>query len=837
MSDFARGTGTSNDPYEIETIEHLHNIRNYNGSHFLMKNNLDLTDATRSGGGYYNDGAGWAPMFGDAHDGFTGVFDGGGYSITGVYMSASATWCLGFFRSIALSGIIRNLKLVSIDFRFPGTADRWSGGFVGNNRGLIENCSVSGSIQSNQTNNSANIGGFCGYNENYPNGIIRRCYSRVNITAQSAGNVGGFIGLNRSIIEDCYSKGNVSGNTKVGGFIGELAFDSFIYRCFATGEVEGNNGIGGFAGAGSQPSFYCFWDTETTNRNDSGLTGNMRFHFRSNPDAFPQGLTTEQMQNINSYPQDLTKDPPEWDIARLIEYDNEIWKISDNSYPKLNWEIVELPDHDGEEFFEDDFTIIKQDPTKNTITMSKMIKNSDTDMSRLFKVSMEKVIRDSNKKLGKLLLEMRISSPLNNYKGYITTGFLEDGYGIGFFSEYNRSFDNSSFFIIAHKEDGLDEDVMSISLIRTTYETDESIFKEYLPVTIQITPLIVGERIFDTGNIKIDQSLDRVLFPESFDFVFGIGDLNSEGHGPIDCKIKSFFELDKYSFIKSKYYPGNRYRSEPCLSSTTSGDIGSKLLDLRIEPTSYNNPETDTVQNSHILKPTFGNSHFDLFNLMMDVYNFDSFKPYRCFGNVIINGVVVPVIGFVLDDKIGRVTFTISPYFKIPANMKNIKGIDTEFRGLKIPLIVFDTNMNSPHNYNPNGLIGDVEGPSYKFNMGYDRSLKAHEGKSPIYDLSLIDITVIIRNCTGNLSGHKIGRSFRYSGNYSKYDYDFTKYDYDSYPYPGDNRDISDRIDKLDEIPSLNPDALVLATADNKFTFVWVDDVNEFISFVNNIKI
>ena len=44
-SDFAGGSGTSTDPYLIETKEHLNNVRNDLGAHYKMIADIIFTDA------------------------------------------------------------------------------------------------------------------------------------------------------------------------------------------------------------------------------------------------------------------------------------------------------------------------------------------------------------------------------------------------------------------------------------------------------------------------------------------------------------------------------------------------------------------------------------------------------------------------------------------------------------------------------------------------------------------------------------------------------------------------------------------------------------------------
>lgn len=499
----------------------------------------------------------------------------------------------------------------------------------------------------------------------------------------------------------------------------------------------------------------------------------------------------------------------------------------------------------------DDITVDKKelvhDPRKSIISMSKLLRCDRTKIIPLFKVVTDTNIirKNSNVTFGKLLLEVRISSPFSNFKGYITSGYLDNKYGIGFLSEYNSTVDEHKMYIIAHKTDTTPDNVVEFSIIRMDIPGKiMDIFNTYLPLNISITPLIVGEANIttvgdiETDVIRLNQSLiQENNLPVDNSYIYGCGNLSIKGHGPIDCKIKNFtnsaIDYSTISQIIPKYYCGNKNKVQ-CLSTIAMKDkVKSKLVTLRIQPSTFNN--NSNLQNSHILRSTYGDSHFDMYNLLLYIYDFVSMRPYKCFGNIIINEIVIPVIGFVLDYNIGRVTFTISPFFKIPDSLKEINGIDTQYRGLRRPLIIFDTNRHIAHTYENNGFIGDTDGDDNEFIMGFDTQRKSYK-KTSKYDLSLIDITIEIPNCSGMLKQVKQNTSFRYSGDFNKYDFDFTKHDYDSYPYPAENRDISDRIDNLDEIPALQPEKLILATADNSLVFVWVDNLDEYISYSTTVS-
>ena len=61
-TDFAGGDGSAANPYQITTAEQLDKVRNYLDKHFVLKNDIDLSDYLAVGGAGYNDGKGREPI-------------------------------------------------------------------------------------------------------------------------------------------------------------------------------------------------------------------------------------------------------------------------------------------------------------------------------------------------------------------------------------------------------------------------------------------------------------------------------------------------------------------------------------------------------------------------------------------------------------------------------------------------------------------------------------------------------------------------------------------------------------------------------------------------------
>jgi len=128
--EFAGGSGTEADPWQIETAEHLNNVRNYLGTghsdkHFIQIVDIDLYDATREGGVYWNDGHGWLPV-GNASTYFTGNYDGQGHTIYGIYINRSHA-TIGLFGRTS-GAVIVNLGVTNADI----TGTEYTGGNMEN---------------------------------------------------------------------------------------------------------------------------------------------------------------------------------------------------------------------------------------------------------------------------------------------------------------------------------------------------------------------------------------------------------------------------------------------------------------------------------------------------------------------------------------------------------------------------------------------------------------------------------------------------------------------------------------------------------------------------------
>lgn len=218
--------------------------------------------------------SGWTPLC-HTDMGFNGTFDGNGHTIT---INASITTNRGgFFAYLGANGVIRNLHINITDTAPITNPDdnHYYGGIAAGNAGLIEFCSVSGTIRKHYR-----VGGIVGVNT----GTVRYCYSTATIEGSNL-YIGGLAGNNYGTIQDSYARGSVTGSGQTGGLLGRNQDNGVVTRCYSTGAVTctgaekgGLIGLSSNAGVTFTNSFY---DSNTTGQNDTGkgiptATANMK---------------------------------------------------------------------------------------------------------------------------------------------------------------------------------------------------------------------------------------------------------------------------------------------------------------------------------------------------------------------------------------------------------------------------------------------------------------------------------------------------------------------------------------------------------------------------------
>ncbi len=348
---YSGGTGEPNDPYQIATAADLIALgetpEDYD-RHFILTADIDL-DPNLPGRKVFDK----AIIASDPAMPFTGVFDGGGHTISNFTLTSDGGSPIGLFGTVGYADRrgdprIRDLGLVEpyIDAKTGSGV----GALVGHLAyGAITDCYVElGSVAGGGSSVGGLLGGFMW-------GTLRNCSSAANVTGDDS--VGGLVGGNHGgTLVNCCATGNATGDWRVGGLVGQNGIFAEIIYCYATGDLVGNQGVGGLVGwnrirqwsAGRILHCYSvgrvfgttnvgglvglnwgivessFWDIETSGINEPG---------------YGEGRTTAQMQDPDTFR------AAGWDFAGSLDGCLDIWaEPLGGGYPILWWQVSPLPE-------------------------------------------------------------------------------------------------------------------------------------------------------------------------------------------------------------------------------------------------------------------------------------------------------------------------------------------------------------------------------------------------------------------------------------------------------------------------------------------------------------
>ena len=247
QAQFAGGTGTEQDPYQINSAIQLAALANYvngldisyNSKHYKLTANIDLSVYNDNNNGF-NNGKGWIPIGISSTYPFKGNFDGNNNKITGLHTTDTTYNYLGLFGYIN-NGTIKNLGVENVNiliYYYSDSPTFYAGGVVGYCvTTQISNCYSTGKIRES------------GYSYTYVGGIVGRgivtisnCYSTMNIESDYGGGVIAY--LDGSTVNNCYSTGTVNG-FYAGGVVGVNNYGT-VFNCYSTGTV--GVGFSGYAG-------------------------------------------------------------------------------------------------------------------------------------------------------------------------------------------------------------------------------------------------------------------------------------------------------------------------------------------------------------------------------------------------------------------------------------------------------------------------------------------------------------------------------------------------------------------------------------------------------------
>ena len=258
----------SNGSYTVYNADGLLNVAELvNGGktdiNITLDTDIDLT------------GKDWTPIGTSFSNKYTGTFDGGGHTITGLTVTTNDEYA-GLFGWLNRAGTVKNVVMEGVQITSHQIYGGSIGGVVGSGWGTIENCSVSGSVSG-----TVYVGGVVGVQIG---GSITGCSS--SATVKGTVYVGGVAGQTNggATLTACYATGNViiemapNKNIAGGGLVGMNAGSSLL-ACYATGNVTSTGSstgylhIGGFLGNNyANVMTACYWK----NNHEQGIGYNKK---------------------------------------------------------------------------------------------------------------------------------------------------------------------------------------------------------------------------------------------------------------------------------------------------------------------------------------------------------------------------------------------------------------------------------------------------------------------------------------------------------------------------------------------------------------------------------
>ena len=373
------GNGSAETPYQINTVEKLAKFRDIvNGTNGETQNQsayADLTADIDLCGNANEEPTWWTPIGGDSNK-FSGVFDGKGHTVKGLYVGGNLEYA-GLFGCVGSGGTVKNLnvegtvtsandggKVGGVVGSNDGTVESCRsaaavtgidsvGGVAGENRGTVESCRNTGMVS------GTNVGGVVGYNIGDA-ATVKNCCNTGTVSGESnsgtpsTGGVVGYNGPGSPMVENCYNTGAVSsasasGNPGTGGVVGYVGGGSpVVENCYNTGAVSSASAgarIGGVVGCvGGTPTVKnCYNDgTVSGSGTVGGVVGHKDSGNMDDVQEFNGSLTAEQFADADSFPAEWFTGDGAWRMGAarplLKAFDNATADTWDELADALRWD-------------------------------------------------------------------------------------------------------------------------------------------------------------------------------------------------------------------------------------------------------------------------------------------------------------------------------------------------------------------------------------------------------------------------------------------------------------------------------------------------------------------
>lgn len=223
---------------------------------------------------------------------YAGVFDGSGYTISGLYYNGTAD-TVGLFGWVD-GGTVKNVGVVNSYIS--------GGNYVGGVAGRTSGATITGCYSKSTVKGTQNTGGLCGYNST---STVSGCYNlgSVSCTGYNVGGICGYaekgallysyntgvvLGTSSYVggicgkataneVKYCYNTGNVEASKNfVGGIVGNILNKSVLQYCYNVGKISGAKNVDAICGTNSSSTVAdCYYDSEKSSVGSSSSYTNI----------------------------------------------------------------------------------------------------------------------------------------------------------------------------------------------------------------------------------------------------------------------------------------------------------------------------------------------------------------------------------------------------------------------------------------------------------------------------------------------------------------------------------------------------------------------------------
>ncbi len=263
---------------------------------------------------------------------FSGVFDGGHHTISGLYIRSTSLYDQGLFGYLYEA----NVKNVSVENSYIYSRS-YSGSIVGRaSFSTIENC-----VGNSLVFSAENAGGIAGNTEDTE---IISSYNTGTVAGNRA--VGGIVGTSSGDIRDCYNTGNIIAEQMAGGAVGRNY--GGIRNFYNTGTIKANSSVGAITGTNAGSLVNVYYSVGSVLGDPSGLTSAQMkdkssfsgFDFQnvwkiesSDGYEYPALAAVEHKGHIHTYDNDCDRMCNGCDYTREVEHSySSLWAKDENSH-------------------------------------------------------------------------------------------------------------------------------------------------------------------------------------------------------------------------------------------------------------------------------------------------------------------------------------------------------------------------------------------------------------------------------------------------------------------------------------------------------------------------